>query len=303
MIHSQCIMISVTNIKKTFGSLTAVDDVSFEIQQGEIFGLLGPNGAGKTTTINMMVGALKPDSGQVSIDGDGDPMRTEIRMKIGAAPQALAIYEDLTAEENVVFFGKLYGIRGRQLKERADWTLELVGLTERRRDRASTYSGGMKRRLNLACSLVHDPEILLFDEPTVGVDPQSRNLIFDKIEVLKRQGRTIVYTTHYMEEAQRLCDRVAIIDHGKILDLDTVDNLIDRHGGEAVVTALLESPNDISVDLPGQLEGDQLRFTSSRPLEEVARLNSSGVRFRSLKVDRADLESVFLNLTGRRLRD
>ncbi|MGD8922114.1 MAG: ABC transporter ATP-binding protein [Candidatus Zixiibacteriota bacterium] len=296
-------MISVTNIKKTFDSLTAVDDVSFEIQQGEIFGLLGPNGAGKTTTINMMVGALKPDSGQVSIDGGGDPMRTEIRMKIGAAPQALAIYEDLTAEENVVFFGRLYGIRGRQLKERVDWTLELVGLTERRRDRASAYSGGMKRRLNLACSLVHDPEILLFDEPTVGVDPQSRNLIFDKIEMLRGQGRTIVYTTHYMEEAQRLCDRVAIIDHGKILDLDTVDNLIDRHGGEAVVTALLESPNDISVDLPGQLEGDQLRFTSSRPLEEVARLNSSGVRFRSLKVDRADLESVFLNLTGRRLRD
>ena len=296
-------MISVTSIKKTFDGLTAVDDVSFEIEKGEIFGLLGPNGAGKTTTINMMVGALKPDSGRVSIDGDGDPMRTDIRMKIGTAPQALAIYEDLTAEENVVFFGRLYGIRGRKLKERVSWTLELVGLTERRRDRAATYSGGMKRRLNLACSLVHDPPILLFDEPTVGVDPQSRNLIFDKIEVLRGQGRTIVYTTHYMEEAQRLCDRVAILDHGKILDLDTVDNLIDRHGGDAVVTALVESPSDISVSLPGQLEGDQLRFTSSRPLEEVARLNSSGIKFRSLKIDRADLESVFLNLTGRRLRD
>ncbi len=296
-------MISVTNIRKTFDSLTAVDDVSFEVEKGEIFGLLGPNGAGKTTTINMMVGALKPDSGSISIDGDGDPMRTEIRMKIGAAPQALAIYEDMTAEENVIFFGKLYGIRGRKLKERVDWTLELVGLTERCRDRASTYSGGMKRRLNLACSLVHDPQVLLFDEPTVGVDPQSRNLIFDNIEVLRGEGRTIVYTTHYMEEAQRLCDRVAIIDHGKILDLDTVDNLIDRHGGDAVVTALVDSPGDISVSLPGQLEGDQLRFTSSRPLEEVAMLNSSGVRFRSLKVDRADLESVFLNLTGRRLRD
>lgn len=296
-------MISVTNIRKTFDSLTAVDDVSFEVEKGEIFGLLGPNGAGKTTTINMMVGALKPDSGSISIDGDGDPMRTEIRMKIGTAPQALAIYEDMTAEENVIFFGKLYGIRGRKLKERVDWTLELVGLTERCRDRASTYSGGMKRRLNLACSLVHDPQVLLFDEPTVGVDPQSRNLIFDNIEVLRGEGRTIVYTTHYMEEAQRLCDRVAIIDHGKILDLDTVDNLIDRHGGDAVVTALVDSPGDISVSLPGQLEGDQLRFTSSRPLEEVAMLNSSGVRFRSLKVDRADLESVFLNLTGRRLRD
>ena len=296
-------MISVTSIKKTFDGLTAVDDVSFEIEKGEIFGLLGPNGAGKTTTINMMVGALKPDSGRVSIDGGGDPMRTDIRMKIGTAPQALAIYEDLTAEENVVFFGRLYGIRGRKLKERVSWTLELVGLTERRRDRAATYSGGMKRRLNLACSLVHDPPILLFDEPTVGVDPQSRNLIFDKIEVLRGQGRTIVYTTHYMEEAQRLCDRVAILDHGKILDLDTVDNLIDRHGGDAVVTALVESPSDISVSLPGQLEGDQLRFTSSRPLEEVARLNSSGIKFRSLKIDRADLESVFLNLTGRRLRD
>jgi ABC-2 type transport system ATP-binding protein len=183
------------------------------------------------------------------------------------------------------------------------WALDFAGLTERRKDRVKTFSGGMKRRLNLAVALVHDPQVLFLDEPTVGVDPQSRNHIFRRVEALKSQGRTIIYTTHYMEEAQRLCDRVAIMDHGKILDLDRVEALIDRHGGRSVVkAALTHVPADATI-LPAPLEGQSLRFESDRPLEEVARLSSAGVAFQTLEVTRPDLETVFLALTGRSLRD
>ena len=295
-------MIAASDIHKTFGTVTAVDGISFEVKTGEIFGLLGPNGAGKSTTINMLVGLLTPDSGTVRIDG-GDPTQSAYRMKIGAAPQALAIYEDLTAEENLRFFGSLYGLHGRKLTERVNWCLDLAALTERRKDYAKTYSGGMKRRLNLVCALVHDPVLLLLDEPTVGVDPQSRNMIFDKIELLKKDGRTIVYTTHYMEEAQRLCDRVAIVDQGRMLDLDTVPKLIEKHGGSALVVAELQQQPPEGVSLPGELDELTLRFQSDKPLEDTARLNAQGIKMQSIRIDRADLESVFLNLTGRRLRD
>jgi len=296
-------MISAENLRKQFNSLVAVDGISFEIRKGEVFGLLGPNGAGKTTTISMLVGILRPDGGTVRIDGEGDPRRPEVRRKIGDAPQSLAVYQELTAEENLAFFGRLYGVRGRALKERVNWALDLAGLTDRKGDKVTTYSGGMQRRLNLVCALVHDPAIVLLDEPTVGVDPQSRNLIFDRIERLRDEGRTIVYTTHYMEEAQRLCDRVAIVDHGKMLDLDTVDALIDRHGGLSVVTAELEQQPSADISLPGELDGKVLHFESERPIDEIARLKTAGVMFRSLRVDRPNLENVFLNLTGRRLRD
>lgn len=297
-------MISARELKKTYGDITAVDGISFEIAKGEVFGLLGPNGAGKTTTIMMLVGALKPDSGSVTIDNEDDPTRPDVRRRIGTTPQALAIYEELTAEENLHFFGKLFGLSGKSLKQRTDFVLDLVGLTDRRSSKAAEYSGGMKRRLNMACSMVHDPSILLFDEPTVGVDPQSRNLIFDKIEQLKVDSRTIIYTTHYMEEAQRLCDRVAIVDHGKILDIDTVDALIERHGGDSVITGILLEPPAGGITMPGTFEdGVNWRYESAKPVEEVARLTNEGVKFASIKIDRPDLESVFLNLTGRRLRD
>ena len=203
----------------------------------------------------------------------------------------------------MIFFARLYGLDGSRLKERVAWALDFAGLTDRADSRAKTLSGGMQRRLNFACALVHDPMILVLDEPTVGVDPQSRNLMFGQIEKLKGEGRTIIYTTHYMEEAQRLCNRVAIIDHGKILALDTVDNLIDLHGGESIVVAELDKTYDSSIELPGEVDGLSLRFTSGKPLEEVARLAGLGVKFTRLRVDRPDLESVFLNLTGRRLRD
>lgn len=296
-------MIRVDSLQKRFGNITAVDGISFELQRGETFGLLGPNGAGKTTTINMMAGVLPPDSGVVTIDSEDDPTRTDLRIKMGNAPQALALYDELTAEENAVFFGRLYRLSGKTLNERVENVLELVGLTDRRNSLVKTFSGGMKRRLNLACAIVHDPPVLLLDEPTVGVDPQSRNLIFDRIESLKTRGRTIIYTTHYMEEAQRLCDRVAIVDRGKILALDSVDGLIEAHGGDSVIEAELDSVPENTDDLPGHLDGTSLRIETDRPLEAVANLTRNGLSFRKLHVHRADLEAVFLNLTGRRLRD
>lgn len=324
-------MILVENVRKSFGQHVAVDGLGLSINRGETLGLLGPNGAGKTTTINMMVGLLKPDSGRVAI-GDVDasmnpqlialdpnadalpqnagnngwerlnPMRPEVRSAIGVSPQALSLYDDLTAKENLRFFGGLYGLSGKNLGNRVDWALEFASLADRKDDRVKTYSGGMKRRLNIAVALIHEPEILLLDEPTVGVDPQSRNHIFESIEGLKQRGLTIIYTTHYMEEAQRLCDRVAIIDHGKLLDIGSVSELIERHGGRSVVTAQLQQPVT-GIELPGQCEGLELRFEADHPIEEISRLTSAGVTFQTLQINQADLESVFLQLTGRSLRD
>jgi ABC-2 type transport system ATP-binding protein len=227
-------MLTFEAVRKTYRrgaeSITAVDDLSFGITRGEVFGLLGPNGAGKSTTINLAVGLLAPDAGRVTIANDGPPTHVAVRRRLGVAPQALAIYDLLSGEENVRFIGELYGLEGGRLRERVQWALEFVGLVDRRRSRVDTYSGGMKRRLNLAAAIVHDPELILLDEPTVGVDPQSRNQIFDNILALKQLGRTIIYTTHYMEEAERLCDRVAVIDRGKLLALGTVQQLLDAHG-------------------------------------------------------------------------
>jgi ABC-2 type transport system ATP-binding protein len=296
-------MIRVHQLRKAYGTTIAVDDVSFEVPRGETFGLLGPNGAGKTTMINIMIGVLASDRGSIEVNGGAKPTEPASRRGIGVAPQSLAIYEELSAQENLKFFARLYHLTGARLKERVAWALEFAGLEDRRRDRAKTYSGGMKRRLNMAVALVHDPQVIFLDEPTVGVDPQSRNHIFQRIEQLKASGRTIIYTTHYMEEAQRLCDRVAIMDHGKILDLDRVDALIDRHGGHSVVKAeLVRPPSDKSL-LPAPLDNLSLRFESDRPFEEVGRLSSVGIAFQSVEVTRPDLESVFLTLTGRSLRN
>ena len=303
-------MIKADNLTKRYGNTIALDDVSFEVQKGETFGLLGPNGAGKTTTIKLLCGLLKPDGGKVTLDGKTDPSLVEVRLSLGVVPQALAIYEELSAQENLRFFGRIYGLSGRMLKERMRNSLEIAGLTQRSKERVSKYSGGMKRRLNMVCSLLHEPPLLLLDEPTVGVDPQSRNLIFETIEAMKKQGRTIIYTTHYMEEAQRLCDRVAILDYGKILDMDTVENLIVKHGGPSHIEAAFEDrlPDLDKIrpfidDKNVQCQENKIRFETSQPMESLAKLNRSGVRFQSLEVQTANLEDVFLNLTGRRLRD
>jgi ABC-2 type transport system ATP-binding protein len=281
-------MLLLKDLCKSFGSIRAVDHLSLEIRRGEVFGLLGPNGAGKTTTVNLAIGLINPDHGTVEIEGWGPPSRPEVRAQIGIAPQALAIYEDLSGEENLRFFGTIQGLRGRKLAERVKWALEFVDLNERRSDRVKTYSGGMKRRLNLAVALIHDPPILLLDEPTVGVDPQSRNSIFEKIETMRKEGRTIVYTTHYMEEAQRLCDRVGIMDRGKLLAMDSVRTLIAAHGGESTVIATRDD--------------GEIRLKTSDPLGELIKLRESG-RMTDFRVENPNLEGVFLNLTGRHLRD
>ncbi len=281
-------MLRLHHLHKRFGAVLAVDDLSFEAEPGRILGLLGPNGAGKTTTIGMIAGLLRPDSGRIEVNGSGSPDSPRVRRNIGIAPQALAIYEELTGMENLTFFGRLAGLRGAELRKRVAWSLEFVVLTDRRTDRVKTYSGGMKRRLNLAVALVHDAPLLLLDEPTVGVDPQSRNAMFERILDLRSQGRTIIYTTHYMEEAERICDRVGVMDHGRFLAMDSVDKLIEQHGGKSVVTA--------------QRRGGEIRIESNDPLETCIKLQQEGDVL-SLRVDRPNLERVFLNLTGRAPRD
>jgi len=281
-------VIRYANIVRSFGATRALDGLSLEVRTGEIFGLLGPNGAGKSTLINITVGLLEPDEGGLTIDGTGEDLRGKPGTLLGVAPQALALYDELTAEENLRFFGGLYNLSGTQLTGRVDWTLDFAGLTDRRSDRVRTYSGGMKRRLNLAVALIHDPMTILLDEPTVGVDPQSRNAIFDSIEQLHRDGRTIVYTTHYMEEAERLCDRVGILDRGKLLALGTVGELIDEHGGKSSVVV--------------QAGADESRILTDDPVAEIIRLKNEQ-RLRGLRLESPTLESVCLNLTGRHLRD
>jgi len=293
-------MVSVKNLRKAFGSLVAVDGLSFEVDRGEVLGLLGPNGAGKSTTILMMMGALVPDSGEVLIDGK-QPTDPFARTSLGLAPQSLAIYEDLSANENLRFFGQIYNLCGIYLHERIEWALEFAGLMERQNDLVRTFSGGMKRRLNIACGLIHEPKVVFLDEPTVGVDPQSRNHIFESVENLKRNGLTVIYTTHYMEEAERLCDRVGIIDHGKLMALDTVAGLLSQYGGASKVVAEIAcsaAPAGWSATDDGQYQ-----IETKAPFEEVAKLSSIARSIKRLEVQESNLESVFLNLTGRSLRD
>src|SRR6476660_8082581 len=225
-------MLTVTHLRKSFGTVLAVNDVSFSLEGGQILGLLGPNGAGKTTTVSMVAGLLTPDRGDVLVGGhrlagDTDPAKR----RIGLVPQDLALYDELSARDNLKFFGALYSLTGRALDEAIGKALELVELADRARDRVKTFSGGMKRRLNLAAGLLHDPDILLLDEPTVGVDPQSRNAIFENLETLKRRGKALLYTTHYMEEVERLADSIVVMDRGKVIAADTLDGLQAGVGG------------------------------------------------------------------------
>lgn len=281
-------MICLREVTKRFGNTVAVDGLDLDVRRGEIFGLLGPNGAGKTTTVALIVGLLAPDGGRVDIGDGGDPRDRAVRRMLGLAPQALALYDTLTGIENLRFWGALFDLHGKALERRAAAALEAVALADRAGDRVATYSGGMKRRLNLAVALVHDPPILLCDEPTAGVDPQSRNAIFEALERLRADGRTILYTTHYMEEAERLCDRVAIIDSGRVLAVDSVDGLIATHGGpDRLVVESRTGPREIETD-------DPLATLNALAQQEDI------VRFR---VERPTLEAVFLRLTGRRLRD
>lgn len=281
-------MLTLTNVQKRYDSVLAVDGLSLEIKKGEIFGLLGPNGAGKTTTVHLSVGLLRPDRGTITIRGLGSPDLPSVRERIGVAPQMLSLYETLSARENLAFFGHVYGLHGKHLEERTAWALDFVGLSDRARILVRSFSGGMKRRLNLAAAILHDPDLILLDEPTAGVDPQSRNAIFENILELRRLGRTIVYTTHYMEEAERLCDRVGIMDGGKMLALDTVPDILAGMGSRPVLVF--------------EVNGKEERVETDDPLAELIRRFQSGPvdRFR---LEQPSLEQVFLKLTGKTLRD
>jgi ABC-2 type transport system ATP-binding protein len=287
-------MLTLTHTTKRYGPHVAVDDLTLEVRPGEIFGLLGPNGAGKSTTVHMAVGLLTPDAGSVRIGDLGAPTRPATRARVGVAPQSLSLYELLTAEENLAFFGRVYGMTGAHLASRVAWALDFVGLTDRRRDRVNAYSGGMKRRLNLAAAVLHDPDLLLLDEPTVGVDPQSRNSLFENILTLRQAGKTIVYTTHYMEEASRLCDRVAIVDRGKLLAIDTVSGLLAAHGGQPVLVVETAAGEQRIETGPDDGAGG--------PLATLNRL-AAETRVTRFRVEQTTLEQVFLRLTGRTLRD
>lgn len=305
------------HLVKRFGSRIAVEGVSLTLQRGESVGLLGPNGAGKSTTLALLAGLLVPDSGEVQLEGspiagEADPRKR----KLGLVPQELAIYEDLTARRNLEFFGRLQGLVGANLRRAIDESLRLVGLADRAGDPVKQFSGGMKRRLNLSVALLHDPEVLLLDEPTVGVDPQSRNAIFDNIEQLRRRGKTILYTTHYMEEVERLCDRVIIVDHGRVVADDTLVGLKRRLAGTGRLTLDLSAePEESSLQAFRNCSGvtgvevqetrvtmtlEDLATGLTAVLEEVKR---AGLRIRALESGQASLEDVFLDLTGRSLRD
>jgi len=310
-------MLEVRNLTKRYGERVAVDGISFGVERGQTVGLLGPNGAGKTTTLAMITGLTPPDAGTISAGGStlaDDP--EGLKRKIGLVPQDLALYEEIPARANLEVFGALYRMHGAPLARAIDEALALVGLADRAGDVVKSFSGGMKRRLNIAGAMLHDPELILLDEPTVGVDPQSRNAIFDNLAELQRRGKTLVYTTHYMEEAERLCDRIVIVDHGKVLADDTLPGLLARAPaanrllvdtmGEppaALVDALKAIGGVHGVSVDGEriaLDVDDLPRTAPRILDSVS---ASGLGIRMFASERASLESVFLTLTGRRLRD
>jgi len=311
-------MLSIDHLHKRFGDRVAIDDVSFAVRDGETVGLLGPNGAGKTTTLSMMSGLGQPDSGSVSFQGQLVRQdANDLKRRVGLVPQDLALYDELSAWANLELFGGLYGLAGAELERRGDDVLALVGLANRRHDLVKQFSGGMKRRLNIAGALLHDPELILLDEPTVGVDPQSRNAIFENLEELKRRGKTLVYTTHYMEEAERLCDRIVIIDHGKVIANDTVRGLYRHLPASGAVKLELDAapaPGDLLFELallPGISEvghtAGGLKFETedfgaglARVLDRIAAARLNVV---SVETGRASLEDVFIALTGHALRD
>ena len=311
-------LLEVESLVKKFGDFTAVKGVSFDVQEGEIFSLLGPNGAGKTTTISMLSTLFEPTSGDARIGGRSvtrEPMA--VRQLIGVVPQDLALYEDLTAGENLAFWGQMYGLSGKPLSERIAEVLALIGLSDKAKQRVKTYSGGMKRRVNIGVGLLHKPTLLFMDEPTVGIDPQSRRAILDAVKELNKAGMTVLYTTHYMEEAQELSDRVGIIDHGELIAIGAQAELTRQVGqmdsltlsfGEdqdpaGLVPALQALPGVQGVDLVDH-RLDILTPAAEAILGEVVAIaNASGLKIRSLDIQEPNLEAVFLHLTGRALRD
>jgi ABC-2 type transport system ATP-binding protein len=308
--------IEVKNLKKSFGDLVAVQGVDLAVQKGEILSLLGPNGAGKSTTISMLAGLLSPSDGEASIMGHSVAKEPEAaKASLGVVPQDIALYPDLSARENLVFWGKMYGLRGAALKTRVDQVLETIGLTERQKDRVGKFSGGMKRRVNIGAALLHKPDVVIMDEPTVGIDPQSRRHILDNVKELNRQGMTVLYTTHYMEEAAELSDHIAIMDQGKVIAYGTHDELIRLVGEQTRIDLTLNAESAAIFDAWRSVAGvsrmdatdgtvtvlvDDSNQVLPALFEAAARAN---VRITSVDIQEPNLETVFLHLTGRALRD
>jgi ABC-2 type transport system ATP-binding protein len=308
--------IEVRDLHKSFGENHAVEGVSFDVRQGEIFSLLGPNGAGKTTTISILSCLLRPDQGDAHIMGHS--IKTEamgVKSVLGVVPQEIALYEDLTARENLSFWGKMYGLRGGALKKRVDEVLEVIGLSERAKERVGKYSGGMKRRVNIGVALLHKPRIIYMDEPTVGIDPQSRRNILDSVVRLKEQGMTVLYTTHYMEEAQELSDFIAIMDHGRLIASGTHNELVKLVGQHTRIDLTVNVDPGKAIEAWQGIEGvanikrdeecicvlaEDSNEVLPRLFEAAARIPA---RITSVDIREPNLEAVFLKLTGRALRD
>jgi len=312
--NNKTYMITVSNLKKSFDTVEALKRISFNIPRGECYGLLGPNGAGKTTTISIMSTLIEPNDGEVNIAGyDVKKNPLDCKKNIGVVTQELALYNEFSAYDNLIFWGGMYKIPGQELEERIDKTLDLLGLTDRKNDKVKTYSGGMKRRINIASALLHKPGILFMDEPTVGIDPQSRNLIFEVVEKLHNEGTTIIYTTHYMEEAERLCDRIGIMDNGEIIAQGTMKELKTLGSmKESVVISYTnltdESYNTIEKgwnDL--QRFEDTIHFYSMNIQGDLSKVilmcNAFGLEIRHIDIQKINLETIFLILTGKKLRD
>lgn len=310
------VLLQVEGVSKSYGERRAVDDVSFQVRHGQTVGLIGPNGAGKSTTVSMICGLLRPDSGAITLAGAPVGQgASAAKAQIGYVPQDLALYEDLPAIENLKLFGALYGLKGALLKQRCDAVLALVNLADRAKDKPSSFSGGMKRRLNIAAALLHDPQLLILDEPTVGVDPQSRNAIFDTLEALQAQGRALIYTSHYMEEVERLADHIVIIDHGKVLADETPAALYQRLPAQAALQVELVAVPSVQLldGLRAQPGVAAVRHTdqnldidlaaSEQAAPVLAWLVAQGNPVLHFATARTSLENIFLNLTGRSLRD
>ncbi len=303
-------VLALAGLGKDYGARRAVDAVDLVIEAGTIVGLLGPNGAGKTTTISMACGVITPTRGTAYVDGHDvwrDPRKA--KRALGLVPQELALYDELSARQNLRYFGRIYGLSGTELAARIDWALGVAGLADRVDDPVSEFSGGMKRRLNLAAGVLHKPKLLILDEPTVGVDPQSRNHIFETVKTLRTEGMTVLYTSHYMEEVEALCDTVAIMDHGRLVAAGTIAELVASHGGEGLdleVTGDAEAARTAAATLASPVagEGQIVRLPEVQPLAPVlAAIEATGATITSIASRRGNLEGVFLALTGKALRD
>jgi len=309
-------IVEIKQLLKRYGDTIAVDHVSLSIKEGEIFGLLGPNGAGKTSTISILAGFARMDDGEVNMFNRSLlSHEMEIKRQLGVVPQEIAVFEDLNVQENLTFFGRIYGLKGAKLKANVDAAMEFTGLTDKRTANPKTFSGGMKRRLNIACAIVHQPKLIIFDEPTVGIDPQSRNHILQSIKQLNREGSTVIYTSHYMEEVEELCTRLVILDHGRIIASGTSEELKDLVSSEDRITVEVSLLNYTFVDcvkrLPGvrdcTVSGQQVTITMQKQAFKLAQLlecaSSANSEIVSFYKEKPTLEQVFLTLTGRSLRD